>query len=97
MHIGQLAGYLDALNAGVTTVLDHFQAARTPAIADAYLAATIASRARARRAGAATAYLPHLAFGDEPAARAWRLAKLREWGTGGGRLTPDGRVLLGLG
>ena len=43
VRIGQLAGCLEALHSGVTTILDHFHAANTPEHADASLDATIQS------------------------------------------------------
>lgn len=48
MHIGQLdlAVWLDALHAGIATVLDHFLAARAPVVAEACLAETVVAGAR---------------------------------------------------
>ncbi|CCM01752.1 uncharacterized protein FIBRA_03818 [Fibroporia radiculosa] len=101
VRIGQLAGCLDALQCGVTTVLDHFHSATTAEHAEASLAATIQSGARvvwcpARQSGA-TQLFPTLEYGDEEETFKWQMAKLKEWGTkDNGNLTPDGRVTLGL-
>ncbi|OBZ70117.1 5'-deoxyadenosine deaminase [Grifola frondosa] len=101
VRIGQLAGCLDALHSGVTTILDHFHAATTPAHAEASLAATIESGARvvwcpARQSGP-TQLFPTMEFANDAAAAEWQMAKLKEWGSRDhGRLTPDGRVTLGL-
>lgn len=100
VRIGQLAGCLEALHSGVTTILDHFHAANTPEIAEACLEATIQSGARVvwcpARQSSATQILPHLAFDTEAETAKWQLEKLREWGAKGGKLSEDGRVLLGL-
>ncbi|KAI0776153.1 Metallo-dependent hydrolase [Trametes elegans] len=99
--IGTLAGCLDALHNGVTTVLDHFHAALTPAHADAALRAVLESGARViwapARQSAPTQLFPHIEYGHEPAAGEWQRAKLQELGAlDGGKLRPDGRVTLGL-
>ncbi|KAI0355304.1 Metallo-dependent hydrolase [Trametes cingulata] len=99
--IGTLAGCLDALHNGVTTLLDHFHAAHTPAHADAALAAVLESGARViwapARQSAPTQLLPALQYGHEPEAARWQREKLRELGApNAGRLRPDGRVTLGL-
>lgn len=100
VRIGQLAGCLEALHSGVTTILDHFHAANTPEMAEASLAATVQSGARVvwcpARQSPATQLLPSLAFAKEEETKAWQLAKLKEWGRDGGKLSPDGRVTLGL-
>lgn len=101
IRIGQLAGCLDALNSGVTTILDHFHAANSPEHADAVLEATIQSGARVilsmSRQSAPTQVFPHFEFANEAAADKWQWEKLEEWaGKGGGKLTEDGRVLLGF-
>ncbi|KAI0082515.1 Metallo-dependent hydrolase [Panus rudis PR-1116 ss-1] len=101
LRIGQLSGFLEALNSGVTTILDHFHAANTPEHAEAALEATIESRARVvfapSRQSPPTQVLPHMAFGHEPGATQWQTKKLQEWAAkDGGKLTRDGRVLLGL-
>ncbi|KAH9928565.1 Metallo-dependent hydrolase [Epithele typhae] len=54
VRIGTLAGCLDALHNGVTTLLDHFHAANTRAHLDAALAATLESGARLRADGRVT-------------------------------------------
>ncbi|EJF62312.1 Metallo-dependent hydrolase [Dichomitus squalens LYAD-421 SS1] len=98
--IGQLAGCLDALNNGTTTMLDHFHAAHTPAHAEASLKATIESGARVVWApdhlSSNTQLFPTLEFAKDTETLQWQRAKLTEWGANGGRLSPDGRVLLGL-
>ncbi|TFK82371.1 Metallo-dependent hydrolase [Polyporus arcularius HHB13444] len=98
--IGQLAGCLDALHNGVTTILDHYHAALTPAHADAALKATVESGARViwapARQSQPTEIFP-LEFGKEAETAAWQRKKLAEWGSNGGNLRPDGRVTLGLG
>ncbi|KAI1796092.1 Metallo-dependent hydrolase [Ganoderma leucocontextum] len=88
--IGTLAGLLEALHNGVTTILDHFHAAHTPEHAEAALKATIESGARVIWAPAR----------QSPPTR---LFPSPEWGNdaqtgslGGGKLRPDGRVTLGL-
>ena len=99
--IGQLAGCLEALHSGVTTILDHFHAAHTPAHVDAVLEATVQSGARVvlcvARQSPATQVLPYPEFRKEEETRKWQLQKLSEWGSrNGGKLTADGRVTLGL-
>ena len=100
MEIGTLAGYLEALHSGVTTVLDHFNVAHTPAHADAALRATLASGARAiwapARQSPPTRVFPSPEFAQEAESEKWQRAKLKEWGADGGKLRPDGRVTLGL-
>ncbi|KIP11908.1 hypothetical protein PHLGIDRAFT_114220 [Phlebiopsis gigantea 11061_1 CR5-6] len=100
VRIGQLAGCLEALHSGVTTILDHFHAANTPEHADASLDATLQSGARViwspSRMSPTTQYLPNLAFDTEAETYKWQMEKLREWGKNGGRLSEDGRVTLGL-
>src|SRR6185312_3921665 len=46
VHAGSWAGYLEALDAGITTVVDHSHAMRSPEHADAVLDAMQASRIR---------------------------------------------------
>ncbi|KAI0652884.1 Metallo-dependent hydrolase [Cubamyces menziesii] len=99
--IGTLAGCLDALHNGVTTILDHFHAAHSPAHMDAALRAVLESGARVvwapARQSAPTQIFPTMEFGHEPAAREWQREKLKELGAlNGGKLRPDGRVTLGL-
>lgn len=100
VRIGQLAGCLEALHSGVTTILDHFHAANTPEHADASLDATIQSGARViwspLRMSPTTQFLPNLAFDKEAETYKWQMEKFREWGKNGGRLSEDGRVMLGL-
>ncbi|GBE79783.1 Metallo-dependent hydrolase [Sparassis crispa] len=101
VRIGQLAGCLDALHSGVTTILDHFHAANTPEHAEASLEATIQSGARVvwcpARQSAPTQLFPNMEFGNEEETCKWQMEKLKEWGSkDGGKLTPDGRVTLGL-
>lgn len=101
VRIGQLAGCLEALHAGVTTLLDHCNALHTPEAADACLDATVQSGARVvwcpSRESAATQLFPAVAYAKEEETRTWQVEKLREWGArDGGRLSADGRVLLGL-
>ncbi|KAI0355291.1 Metallo-dependent hydrolase, partial [Trametes cingulata] len=98
--IGALAGYLDALHNGVTTVLDHFHAAHTPAHAEAALRAAVESGARAiwapARQSAPTQLLPSMEFAQEAETEKWQREQFREWGENDGNLRPDGRVKLGL-
>ena len=100
VRIGQLAGCLEALHSGVTTILDHFHSSYSPAIVDACLEATIQSGARViwspARWSPATRFLPSPAFEKEEETFKWQMEKLKEWGKNGGKLTEDGRVLLGL-
>lgn len=97
VHIGQLAGCLDALHSGVTTLLDHFHAATTPEHANKCLEATIKSGARviwcpARQSGP-TQVFPTLEWANDGEAAKWQMEMLRELGTkDGGKLTADGRV-----
>ncbi|KAF9809835.1 hypothetical protein IEO21_07235 [Rhodonia placenta] len=101
IHIGQLAGCLDALHSGVTTLLDHFHAATTPEHANKCLEATIKSGARvvwcpARQSGP-TQVFPTVEWANDAEAAKWQMEMLRELGTkDGGKLTADGRVTLGL-
>lgn len=102
MKIGQLAGCLDALHNGVTTVLDHFHAVYSPEIADAALDVTVQSGARVvfcpSRASAPTKLLPEFEWGHEPEMGNWQWAKFQEWAAKDkGKLSADGRVTLGLG
>lgn len=98
--IGTLAGCLDALHNGVTTILDHFNTAHTPAHAEASLRAVRESGARViwapARQSPATQITPSLEFAKEAETDTWQRAKVREWGVDGGKLRPDGRVTLGL-
>ncbi|CAL1700239.1 unnamed protein product [Somion occarium] len=101
VRTGQLAGCLDALNSGVTTILDHFHAANSPEHADAALEATLQSGARVilsmARQSAPTKVLPQMEFGKEADSVKWQWEKLKEWAArDGGKLSPDGRVLLGF-
>lgn len=100
-RIGQLAGCLEALHSGVTTILDHFHVANTPEHADAVLDATVQSGARVvlcpARQSPATRALPSPEFAKEEETIKWQTEKLKEWGArGGGKLSADGRVMLGL-
>lgn len=100
-RIGQLAGCLEALHSGVTTILDHFHVAHTPEHADAVLEATVQSGARVvlcpARQSPATSALPAPTFDKEEETLKWQIEKLKEWGArGGGKLSADGRVTLGL-
>lgn len=98
VRVGQLAGCLDALQSGITTVLDHFNATITPAHADAALDATLQSGARViwcpARHSAPTQVFPSLEFEAEQDTLKWQLSKLQEWSE---RLSQDERVTLGLG
>lgn len=100
IRIGELAGCLEALHSGVTTILDHFHAANTPEIAEACLDAAKQSGARVvwcpARQSPATQLFPHPAFDKEEETAKWQLAKIKEWGKDGNKLTADGRVTLGL-
>lgn len=101
VSIGTLAGFLDALHNGVTTILDHYHAALTPAHAEAALKATVESGARViwapARQSQPSEIFPQMQFAHEQEALVWQRKKLAEWGAGnGGKLRPDGRVTLGL-
>lgn len=101
VRLGQLTGCLDALHSGVTTILDHFHIANTPEHCDAALEATIQSGARVifclARQSPATQLLPELKFDREAETRTWQLSKFKQWGSkNAGKLSDDGRVLLGL-
>ncbi|KAI0700735.1 Metallo-dependent hydrolase [Cytidiella melzeri] len=102
VRIGQLAGCLDALHSGVTTILDHFHANNSPEHAEAVLEATVDSGARVvlcpARQSCATQLFPQLKFDSEVETAKWQIAKFKEWGSriGGGKLSKDGRVTLGL-
>ena len=100
VRIGELAGCLEAMHSGVTTILDHFHAANTPEIAEACLEAAKQSGARIvwcpARQSPATQVFPNLAFAKEEETAKWQIEKLKEWGKNGNKLTPDGRVTLGL-
>lgn len=101
MGIGTLAGCLDALHNGVTTILDHYHAALTPAHAEAALKATVESGARVvwapSRQSQPSELFPTMQFANEAAAAVWQREKIKEWGSAdGGKLRPDGRVTLGL-
>ncbi|KAI0747322.1 Metallo-dependent hydrolase [Irpex lacteus] len=101
VRIGQLAGCLEALHQGVTTILDHFHASNSPEHAEAVLDATIQSGARVvwapARQSAPTELFPELRFENEADSIKWQVSKLKEWGSrNGGKLSEDGRVLLGL-
>ncbi|KAI0832735.1 Metallo-dependent hydrolase [Trametes gibbosa] len=103
VRIGTLAGCLDALHNGVTTVLDHFHfhAAHTRAHADAALGAVRESGARVvwapARQSAPTQLFPSMHFARDAETARWHRETLRELaGEDGGRLRPDGRVTLAL-
>ena len=97
MAIGTLAGCLDALHNGVTTILDHFHAAHTPAHFDAALRATTESGARVVWAPACqtppTALFPTPKWESGAETAKWQLEKFQALG---GNLRADGRVTLGL-
>ncbi|TBU33028.1 Metallo-dependent hydrolase [Dichomitus squalens] len=97
--IGELAGCLDALNNGVTTLLDHFHAANTPAHAEASLKAAVESGARVVWApdqlSPNTQLFPTLEYATDAETLQWQRERLKEWGANGGKLRADGRVLLG--
>ncbi|KAI0677246.1 Metallo-dependent hydrolase [Trametes maxima] len=99
--IGTLAGCLDALHNGVTTILDHFHAAHTPAHADAALRAVLESGARViwapARQSPPTQLFPSMEFARDAETAKWQREKLKELASvDGGKLRPDGRVTLGL-
>ncbi|KAI0751091.1 Metallo-dependent hydrolase [Daedaleopsis nitida] len=99
--IGTLAGCLEALHNGVTTILDHYHAANTIAHAEAARKAVIESGARVIWAPARqtqpTEIFPSMQFANDAEAAKWQREKLKEWGSAdGGKLRPDGRVTLGL-
>ena len=101
VRIGQLAGCLEALHQGVTTILDHFHANNSPEHAEAVLEATIQSGARVvwapARQSPPTELFPQIKFESDEDALKWQLEKLKEWGSkNGGKLSKDGRVILGL-
>ncbi|KAH9855042.1 Metallo-dependent hydrolase [Lenzites betulinus] len=101
VRIGTLAGCLDALHNGVTTLLDHFHAAHTRAHANAALDAVRQSGARVvwapARQSAPTQLLPGLEFANEEASALAHREMLSEFAReDGGKLRPDGRVTLGL-
>ncbi|KAI0089092.1 Metallo-dependent hydrolase [Irpex rosettiformis] len=101
VRIGQLAGCLEALHQGVTTILDHFHASNSPEHAEAVLDATIQSGARVvwapARQSPPTELFPELRFDNEVDTLKWQVEKLKEWGArDGGKLSKDGRVVLGL-
>ena len=94
--IGQLAGCLGALDTGVTTILDHFHAAHTPAHAQAALDSTLRSGARVvlapARQSPATKVLPAPEFAKEEESAKFHLQLIKDWGL---KLC-EGRVTLGL-
>nr|VWO97269.1 1-acyl-sn-glycerol-3-phosphate acyltransferase (EC [Ganoderma boninense] len=99
--IGTLAGFLEALHNGVTTILDHFHAAHSPEHAEAALKAAIESGARIiwapARQSPPTRLLPFPEWANDAESVQWQRAKIKEWGSrAGGKLRPDGRVTLGL-
>lgn len=101
MKISQLAGFLDALYNGVTTVVDHCDATYSPEMCEAAFEATVQSGARVvfcpSRASAPTQVLPEIEFGHEPHTGTWQLDKFKEWAAKDkGNLRADGRVTLGL-
>lgn len=96
-----MAGCIDALQSGVTTILDHFHVANTPDHSEQALAATLESGARVilcpAQQSPPTKVLPNLEFGREPDTGKRQIEKLKEWaGRDGGKLSPDGRVTLGF-
>ncbi|KAH9948782.1 Metallo-dependent hydrolase [Amylocystis lapponica] len=101
VRVGQLAGCMDAIENGVTTVLDHFHAATTPEHAEKCLDATVQSGLRviwcpARQSGP-TQLFPNFEYANEEETAKWQMEKLKEWATrDNGKLSPDGRVTLGL-
>ena len=95
--LGQFAGCLGALDNGVTTILDHFHAAHTPAHAQAALDSTLKSGARVILAPArqtpATKVLPAPEFAGEAEAAKFHVQLIKDWGV----KLREGRVTLGLG
>lgn len=101
VRLGELAGCLDAIHSGVTTILDHFHAAYSPEHAEAALEAAVQSGARVilcpARQSPPTRPFPAFEFANDEETCRWQLEKLKEWGArDGGKLSPDGRVTLGL-
>ena len=85
----------------MTTILDHFHANNSPEHAEAVLEATIQSGARVvwapARQSPPTELFPQIKFESDEDALKWQLEKLKEWGSkNGGKLSKDGRVILGL-
>jgi cytosine/adenosine deaminase-related metal-dependent hydrolase len=91
VYYGQLAGALEAIHAGVTTVLDHSQCSLTPEHASSAIGATLRSGLRSVYAYARRPY------DAKDSARQWQLSEIERLGrsiaTLGGN---DGRVTLGM-
>lgn len=100
IYAGQLAGCLQALNGGTTTVLDHFHAANSPAHIEKAIQATVESGIRSMfclsRGSWPTSISP-LRFDDDVEISKMQLEILRTLAEkDNGRLCSDGRVTLGL-
>ncbi|EPQ52874.1 Metallo-dependent hydrolase [Gloeophyllum trabeum ATCC 11539] len=100
IYAGQLAGCLQALNGGTTTVLDHFHAANSPAHIEKATQATVESGIRSMfclSRGSWPTSLSPLRFDDDVEISKMQLEILRTLAEkDNGRLCPDGRVTLGL-
>ncbi|SEK79683.1 Cytosine/adenosine deaminase [Blastococcus sp. DSM 46786] len=96
VHAGSYAGYLEALDAGITTVVDFSHAMRAPGHADAVVDAMQSSGIR----GVLAYGMSHVPEPGENPLRAqvestWRHDDVRRL-RGGPLASDDGRVLLGL-
>ncbi|KZS87886.1 Metallo-dependent hydrolase [Sistotremastrum niveocremeum HHB9708] len=97
-YIGQLAGCLEAINAGVTTVVDHAHVINTPDHAPALIDATIKSGIRSKfcyTRGTAPSSISPWAYANDAEARVWQMKQIEELAQKDhGRLSD--RVELGL-
>ncbi|THH15252.1 hypothetical protein EW146_g5197 [Bondarzewia mesenterica] len=107
VYIGQLAGAMQALHGGTTTVVDHFHCANSPehiskaieAVSEAGLRCMLCV---ARQVRIYTTHLSQRAStpSNSPTTKACPRCNSRRWRRSpektNGKLTPDGRVTLGL-
>ncbi|TFK33565.1 Metallo-dependent hydrolase [Crucibulum laeve] len=100
VYIGQLAGCLQALHGGTTSVVDHFHCANSVSHIEKAIRATTESGLRSMlcvsRQSLATSIDP-LSFDNDADVSKMQLEMLQSLASKDhGRLTPDGRVTLGL-
>jgi cytosine/adenosine deaminase-related metal-dependent hydrolase len=99
VYIGQLVGCMEAIRAGVTTVVDHSHVLNTPDHAIQAISATKRSGIRSKycysRQSHATSIDPELRFDNEASSREWHLEQFESLAKlDGGRLSD--RIDLGL-
>ncbi|KAF9003079.1 Metallo-dependent hydrolase [Cyathus striatus] len=100
VYVGQLAGCLQALHGGTTTVLDHFHCANSASHIDNAIQATVESGIRSMfclAQGSPPTSIDPIQFANGTEITQMQEARLQSLASANsGKLTPDGRVTLGL-